>query len=396
MFTMAYNETTVYATDEELAAEVLFKGYPDSLLEFAFAASLIFMLIGIPGNLITIIALACCKKFRNATALFVINLHICNLTFCSIVLPMTATTYLTSHWVFGKTMCSVYPLLKYALNGTAHFTVVAITVNRYIMVCHPLMYARIYKKHVLILSLISTWAVAFLLFMPSYFEVWGRFDLEPKGGRCTMLPDKNDICPKKFFLCLAFVGPYLIISVCYGRIWWTVRKAAKKRTACIARGVPPPTLSNSGSDTSVADTSRACNELSVYESSTDDDANKQNSPVVLTPGGRSIVQFFTPTFRKPKDQNKPKLPTRKDKKLATMILAILVSFALCHVPIMLLRSLYGEYKSDPVAYLIAHLFDDSAAFISPIIYVIMSSEYRQAYISLFMNLKSNTCNAFKV
>lgn len=40
----------------------LFQGYSTALLRFASACCVLFMLVGIPGNLITIIALFRCKK----------------------------------------------------------------------------------------------------------------------------------------------------------------------------------------------------------------------------------------------------------------------------------------------------------------------------------------------
>lgn len=40
----------------------LFKGYSVDLLNFASITCMVFMAVGIPGNLITIIALARCKK----------------------------------------------------------------------------------------------------------------------------------------------------------------------------------------------------------------------------------------------------------------------------------------------------------------------------------------------
>lgn len=51
-----------YKSDAELAEVLLFKDYPEPLLRFASACCVLFMLVGIPGNLITIIALARCKK----------------------------------------------------------------------------------------------------------------------------------------------------------------------------------------------------------------------------------------------------------------------------------------------------------------------------------------------
>lgn len=51
-----------YESDAALAAVELFTGYDQPLLRFAYISCMVFMLIGIPGNLITIIALARCKK----------------------------------------------------------------------------------------------------------------------------------------------------------------------------------------------------------------------------------------------------------------------------------------------------------------------------------------------
>jgi hypothetical protein len=53
------NDTVTMHVGEEL-----FHGYSASLLHFASACCVIFILVGIPGNLITIIALFRCKKVR--------------------------------------------------------------------------------------------------------------------------------------------------------------------------------------------------------------------------------------------------------------------------------------------------------------------------------------------
>lgn len=58
-FSVGFDE---YSTDEQLAAVELFKDYSEGLLRFASVCCVLFMLVGIPGNLITIIALARCKK----------------------------------------------------------------------------------------------------------------------------------------------------------------------------------------------------------------------------------------------------------------------------------------------------------------------------------------------
>jgi len=70
---MANNETGRNGSDDVAIEEVLqdpgsvilFVGYPRWLLYFAATCCILFMLIGIPGNLITVIALFRTKKVCN-------------------------------------------------------------------------------------------------------------------------------------------------------------------------------------------------------------------------------------------------------------------------------------------------------------------------------------------
>jgi len=56
------SETTWHIAYRDIGDVELFKGYPTVLLHFASVCCMLFVLIGVPGNLITIIALNTCKK----------------------------------------------------------------------------------------------------------------------------------------------------------------------------------------------------------------------------------------------------------------------------------------------------------------------------------------------
>jgi hypothetical protein len=58
----SFAASTVNTTATGNASEELFEDYPAALLHFASVCCIIFILLGIPGNLITIIALFRCKK----------------------------------------------------------------------------------------------------------------------------------------------------------------------------------------------------------------------------------------------------------------------------------------------------------------------------------------------
>lgn len=75
--------------------------------------------------------------------------------------------------------------------------------------------------------------------------------------------------------------------------------------------------------------------------------------------------------------------TAKDKKLLKMILVIFASFVICYLPITIsktFRSVNDMHGLNIAGYILIYL----STCINPIIYVVMSSEYRQAYKNLLM------------
>lgn len=75
--------------------------------------------------------------------------------------------------------------------------------------------------------------------------------------------------------------------------------------------------------------------------------------------------------------------TTKDRRLLKMILVILSAFVICYLPITaskIFRSIQENAYLNIMGYLLIYL----TTCINPIIYVVMSSEYRQAYWNLLM------------
>lgn len=75
---------------------------------------------------------------------------------------------------------------------------------------------------------IATWISGFGALVPTWFEQWGRFGLDPNIGSCSILRDTNGNSPKEFLFILAFLTPCIAIVVCYARIFYIVRKTAKR------------------------------------------------------------------------------------------------------------------------------------------------------------------------
>ncbi|KAG5347849.1 MOODY protein, partial [Acromyrmex charruanus] len=225
------NSSSDIAIEEMLqdpGSVILFVDYPRWLLCFAAACCILFMLVGIPGNLITVIALFRTKKLKNATAVFIMNLSISDLMFCCFNLPLATSTFWHRSWLHGPLLCRLFPLLRYGLVAVSLFSVLAITINRYVMIGHPSLYSTLYKTKFLIPMVLAIWIIAFGLLVVTWFERFGRFGLDPVIGSCTILPDINGRSPKEFLFVLAFLIPCLAIIVCYARIFYIVRETASK------------------------------------------------------------------------------------------------------------------------------------------------------------------------
>ncbi|XP_028050864.1 G-protein coupled receptor moody [Monomorium pharaonis] len=233
---MTSNETGRNRSDEAAIEEmlqdpglvILFVDYPRWLLCFAAACCILFMLVGIPGNLITVIALFRTKKLKNATAVFIMNLSISDLMFCCFNLPLATSTFWHRSWLHGPLLCRLFPLLRYGLVAVSLFSVLAITINRYVMIGHPGLYPTLYKTKYLIPMVVAIWIVAFGLLIVTWFERFGRFGLDPAIGSCSILPDVNGRSPKEFLFVLAFLVPCFAIIICYARIFYIVRETASK------------------------------------------------------------------------------------------------------------------------------------------------------------------------
>ncbi|KAF7405519.1 hypothetical protein HZH66_004425 [Vespula vulgaris] len=191
------SNVTIEQVLEDPGSVVLFIGYPPWLLYFAAGCCILFMLIGIPGNLITVAALFRTKKLKNATAIFIMNLSFSDLLFCCFNLPLATSTFWHGYWLHGALLCRLFPLLRYGLVAVSLFTVLSIAINRYVMIGHPRLYPKLYKSKYLIPMVLATWILGFGSLIVTWFGHWGRFGLDPA-------------------------------IVCYARIFYIVRKTASK------------------------------------------------------------------------------------------------------------------------------------------------------------------------
>ncbi|XP_076677059.1 trapped in endoderm 1 [Andrena cerasifolii] len=207
------------------------KHFPRGVTITAAVCAIIFSIVGVAGNLVTVIALLKYTRLRrHATTAFVISLSISDLIFSAVNLPLTASRYFNEAWVLGETLCKIFPLFFYGNVAVSLLSMVAITINRYILISRSDIYAQLYTTQRIILMLIVIWTLSFSLLLPPLLGFWGTLGLEPTTFSCTILK-KNGTSPKKFLFVLGFIVPCVVISVSYLCIYWRVRKSRKNLEA---------------------------------------------------------------------------------------------------------------------------------------------------------------------
>ncbi|KAK0168605.1 hypothetical protein PV327_002384 [Microctonus hyperodae] len=207
--------------------------YPRSVTITAATCAILFSIVGVLGNLVTVIALLKYTRLRrHATTAFVISLSISDLIFSAVNLPLTASRYLNEAWVLGETLCQIFPLFFYGNVAVSLLSMVAITINRYVLISKSDIYARLYTNRGITIMLILIWVVSFSLLLPPLTGIWGRLGLDPKTFSCTILR-KNGKSPKKMLFVIGFVIPCVVIIVSYLCIYWKVRKSRKNLEAHI-------------------------------------------------------------------------------------------------------------------------------------------------------------------
>ncbi|XP_041981137.1 G-protein coupled receptor moody-like [Aricia agestis] len=385
---MAGLNDSVNVTDD-LDVE-LFQGYPPGLLEYATASCIILMFIGIPGNLVTIIALANYRKVRNATAIFIMNLSLSDLLFCCFILPLSASTFSHRSWIHGSILCYMFPFARYALVAVSLLTICAITINRYIIIAHPRLYPKLYTSRNIGIMIAIIWIFSFGMLATTCFAKWGRFGLDTRIGSCSILPDDKNRSPKKILFLTAFSITCTAIVVCYTRIFFIVRKTTKN-TLRTERKVPNDDTSTSSEISTSAlvklnipEASTTVTEVASTRSSASPGLQRTVTIKVERRDGKRVENKSDPSelrrtaLRRSMAMLKMSLPTRKDRRLGTLILAIMISFCVCHLPITVTK-LLREGKPSPGLNIASYILIFLSSSINPIIYVVMSNEYRKAY-----------------
>ncbi|XP_012225431.1 G-protein coupled receptor moody isoform X1 [Linepithema humile] len=310
------DNTTNSIVDVELSR------FPKPLRTFAAVVAIIIMIIGLVGNLLTIVALCKYPKVRNVAAAFIISLCFADFVFCLLVLPFDSIRFVNASWTDVRFFCIFVPFLRYGNVGVSLLSVAAITINRYIMIAHHAIYSKVYKKYWIATMIVFCWLFSYGMQIPTLLGVWGKFDFDPNLETCSIVKDRYGYTSKTFLFIMGFLIPCMVIVGCYAKIFWVVHKSESRM-------------------------------------------RKHAGPTIKSPHtpGRDIREL------------KQK---RSEWRITKMVLVIFLSFLACYLPITIVKVADAQVRC-PECHVLGYLLLYFASCVNPIIYVIMNKQYRQAY-----------------
>ena len=329
------NESSPTENNKE---KMYFSDYPDSLLIFGAACTIILAIFGTAGNFISIVALVMCKHIRNATTAFIVNLCLSDLLFCCFCMPLSAQLFLTGKWFSSNVVCKAFAFVKFLNPMVSMFTVLAITINRYILIFHPNFYLLLYmKSHTFAMILIIWFFPVTLLSLP-LSGMWGEMGHHPVSKSCTIFK-VNGTSPKLFIYIIGLVVPSLLFIMCYTAIFTMVRKMENRRK----QHKNQPNAKWTGT--------KRCDLPEIF--------------LEVKLGPLSVKRIDKKTLR-----------------LIRMILVIFIVFAICYFPMFYLK-VFRKGREIPLFNVFSYICFFLSTVVNPVIYIAMSREYRKAYRSLF-------------
>lgn len=278
--------------------------------------------IGIGGNLLVIIVVVSNKQMRNSTNMLILNLALADMFFIVICVPFTAVGYVMPQWPFGDAFCKFYNYMIYVTAYASMYTLVMMSIDRYLAVCHPIWSMGIRTEKNTLIVIIASWFVITLSTIPILFKHGVRIIVDDKMQLCILISafeeDNEGGTPyhsRVFYSCFFVFGyllPLAMVCILYGLLL--------KRLLC-----------------------------------------------GMKPGGCQSAESM-----------------RGKKRVTKMVVIVICTFAICWLPLHMryLIHFFGKYHENAAFYIfqvIATCMAYANSCVNPILYAFLSENFRKSF-----------------
>ncbi|XP_075057734.1 melanopsin-B-like [Mixophyes fleayi] len=202
---------------------------PDTVLYTVGSCILFIGLVGVFGNLLVLYAFYRNKKLRTAPNYFIMNLAVSDLLMSASQAPVCFMNSFNRQWILGGIGCNIYAFCGALFGITSMMTLLAIAVDRYLVITKPLQSIQWSSKKRTIQIIILVWFYSLMWSMAPLIG-WSSYVPEGLMISCTWDYVTSTTSNKSYTMmlcCCVFFIPLLVISHCYLFMFLAIRSTSR-------------------------------------------------------------------------------------------------------------------------------------------------------------------------
>uniref|UniRef100_A0A8C5E788 Melanopsin-A-like n=1 Tax=Gouania willdenowi TaxID=441366 RepID=A0A8C5E788_GOUWI len=186
--------------------------------------------LGITGNALVMFAIYSNKKLRNLPNYFILNLAVSDFLMAFTQSPIFFINCLYKEWVFGEMGCKVYAFCGALFGITSMINLLAISIDRYLVITKPLQTIHWSSKRKTTLAILVVWLYSFAWSLAPLIG-WSSYIPEGLMTSCTWDYVTYTAANRSYTMmlcCFVFFIPLGIIFYCYLRMFLSIRKTGRE------------------------------------------------------------------------------------------------------------------------------------------------------------------------
>ncbi|KAG5281013.1 hypothetical protein AALO_G00066500 [Alosa alosa] len=187
--------------------------------------------LGMTGNALVIFAFYSNKKLRSLPNYFIVNLAVSDFLMAFTQAPIFFINSLNTKWVFGETGCKVYAFCGALFGITSMINLLAISIDRYLVITNPLQAMQWNSKRRTTLAIVLVWLYS-LGWSLAPLVGWSSYIPEGMMTTCTWDYTTFSVGNRSYTMmlcCFVFFIPLGVILYCYLFMFFAIRNAGSNK-----------------------------------------------------------------------------------------------------------------------------------------------------------------------
>ncbi|XP_061188568.1 D(2)-like dopamine receptor [Saccostrea echinata] len=329
------------------------------------------------------------RDLRTITNTFILSLTTADLFVAVINIPVTVLSLFHGNWPWSESVCQFFGFTNMLTLVTSVMSLCNISINRYVMVCKPVYFKRIYTKRNA--ALMISGCVLISMFLSS-FPIFGWAEYAFIKTQMFCFCDWTKAPSYAFFMISVCFGiPFGVMTVCNAFIFRTVRASKRRVTAASSNQgsskVDEQELNSSTPNTVTKDDVSKPHDVTIYindrssfHQSESNRAECQSSPNTNN-NGKYLNRKNTTLTNMSKKKSRTGKSRTEEVRLAMVLAIVVLLFVISWLPycVSMLLEIFAKDKVHSGFHMATIMLGYSNSAINPIVYGVMNKKFGDGF-----------------